>query len=1185
MRFWRVYFTSALLFTLASFCLLGRPLSAERLRLVQEVDREAEAGAPFPPETGFRVELRRDGRARLGWAKGERALADGAQVTFDRDARGARRVFALDPLTGEVLVLRGTGSAVTAETLRLGEVAGLDAAGLAVDGARDRLFVLDAERGRIVCVDGFLLGRRRRVEQIALPAQAPPLAGLARHPISGHLFALAPASAELLELAPDGALLDVHQLPARAREARAITIAASSDTTDDPTRQSLFAVAPSEAGGTTLELALAPLQLAAVGTDLVPLLQTVNMAAFTPPSPDPSGVELLGPNGPLLVADGEVDEMAIYRGANLYEVSLAGTLSGVSDTTFFSDEPTGVALNPANGHLFFSDDTGTRSVYEVDPGADGRVNPGDSVRQIRFLSSIDTEGVAFGSGSLWIADGVNAEVRRISPGPNGILENGGDDVVTSFDTAAAGLTDPEGIAYDSDGGNLYVSGVPEDRIAHFSATGTLLRWLDTSAAAPDSSAGLAYGPGPAGSPTRRLYLVTRGRDNNSDPNENDGKLFVFAVSPLGGGGGPGNQPPGVSAGPDLAVDLAAAASLDGSASDDGLPGGALTPSWSQVSGPGTVSFANPNTLDTTASFSSVGSYLVRLTVSDGQLVASDDATITVSSVGGGGAIVEKRINASADDAEQGASGAVALTSSDLELVTDGADVQSVGLRFSGLAIPPGAAIVSAWIQFQTDETSSLATSLTIQGEASDNAAPFTSGANNVGARPRTTAAVAWTPPAWNVVDEAGPAQRTPNLAAVVQQVVSRPGWLSGNALAVVITGTGRRTAEAWNGSATGAPLLHVELAGAGGNLAPNVSAGPDRSIQLAEAAALDGTVSDDGLPSGTLTTTWSVVLGPGTVSFANANAVDTTASFGASGTYVLRLTAFDGERTGQDEMAVTVAGNVAPTVSAGPDRSVALGQAAALDGTVSDDGLPSGTLTTTWSVVAGPGAVSFANANAVDTNASFGAPGSYQLRLTASDGQLAGQDDVLVSVADPSAAGVLEQRLTVGSDDAEQRVSNGGMSITGGDLNLAVDAGRPQLIGLRFPNVTLPPGAVIRSAWIQFMVDEVGSDPTSLTLQVEATANPATFTTAANNLGARPRSAASVAWSPPPWTVVREAGAPERTPDLATLVQEAVNRPGWSSGNALVFIVSGSGTRTAESVEGRPAGAPLLHIEYGGGGG
>jgi hypothetical protein len=400
-------------------------------------------------------------------------------------------------------------------------------------------------------------------------------------------------------------------------------------------------------------------------------------------------------------------------------------------------------------------------------------------------------------------------------------------------------------------------------------------------------------------------------------------------------------------------------------------------------------------------------------------------------------------------------------------------------------------------------------------------------------------------------------------------------------MAFVITGSGSRVAESFEGTAAGAPLLHVLFEGAAGNLAPVVSAGPDRSISLGQTAALDGTVTDDGLPSGTLTTTWSKVSGPGTVGFANASAVDTTATFSASGSYVLRLTASDGERSTQDEMAVTVLGNVAPSVSAGPDRTVPLGQAAALDGTVTDDGLPSGTLTTTWSKVSGPGTVGFANASAVDTSATFSAFGSYVLRLTASDGQLSAQDDMAVTVLDPNAPGVIDQRISVGSDDAEQRLSNGAVYLTGGDLEMAVDGTRAQLVGMRFTNLPIPAGATIQNAWLQFMTDEVDSSTASLTIQTEATANPATFTATANNLGARPRSAAAVAWSPPAWTLLREAGAAQRTPSLAAVVQEAVNRPGWAPGNAIVFLVSGTGERTAESFEGRAAGAALLHVEYG----
>ena len=163
------------------------------------------------------------------------------------------------------------------------------------------------------------------------------------------------------------------------------------------------------------------------------------------------------------------------------------------------------------------------------------------------------------------------------------------------------------------------------------------------------------------------------------------------------------------------------------------------------------------------------------------------------------------------------------------------------------------------------------------------------------------------------------------------------------------------------------------------NQAPTVNAGPDQTITLPASASLDGTVSDDGLPTPpALITTWSKFSGPGVVTFANASAVDTTASFSASGTYVLRLTADDGAGSSSDDVTVTVnPGNQAPTVNAGVDQTITLPGTAALDGTVSDDGLPlPESLTTTWSKFSGPGTVTFANASAVDTTASFSVAGT-----------------------------------------------------------------------------------------------------------------------------------------------------------------------------------------------------------------
>jgi hypothetical protein len=148
------------------------------------------------------------------------------------------------------------------------------------------------------------------------------------------------------------------------------------------------------------------------------------------------------------------------------------------------------------------------------------------------------------------------------------------------------------------------------------------------------------------------------------------------------------------------------------------------------------------------------------------------------------------------------------SSTDLELVYDGSN-QKVGIRFPNLAVPAGATITRAYVQFEADETESEATTVSIQGQAADNALTFSS-ATKMSTRSRTTAATTWTPAPWTLVSDAGVNQRTPDLSAVVQEIVGRPGWANGNALALIITGTGHRTARAYDGKPAAAPRLHLE---------------------------------------------------------------------------------------------------------------------------------------------------------------------------------------------------------------------------------------------------------------------------------------------------------------------------------------------------------------------------------------
>ncbi|HEX5769895.1 MAG TPA: PKD domain-containing protein, partial [Nocardioidaceae bacterium] len=845
---------------------------------------------------------------------------------------------------------------------------------------------------------------------------------------------------------------------------------------------------------------------------------------------------------------------------------------------------------------YVSDDS-KRDVHEVVAGGDGRFGTGDDTVtsfDTAAFGNTDPEGLDYdtATNSVWVVDGIDKEVFRYRPGSDGRFGTA-DDIRSRFDIGKYGAGDPEGLAYDGVRDTIAVIDSNSQTIYELDKAGALLNTIDISAAGMRAAAGLTLAPSTSGS-VRSYYAVARGVDNDSNPNENDGRLYELKVD-LGGGGTPQNTPPVVSAGPDQTVVLPGTASLSGSVQDDGLPvpPGDVTSTWTQASGPAGVTFADSASPTTTATFPAQGTYVLRLTANDGAATSADELTVTVLPAGSdsGTQVVETRVLAGSDDVEQRLSGWATLVSSDLELTTDGANQQVVGLRFAGLQVPQGATVTRAYLQFRTDEVSTGASALTVKAEAGDNAATYTNTSGNVTARPTTSAGVAWTPPDWLVVGESSAPQRTPDLSSLIRAVVSRPGWAKGNALALQVSGTGRRTAEAFEGGASTAPLLHVEYStdggGGPGNAAPTVNAGADQSVTLPSAAVLDATVSDDG-PSSALTYSWTQVSGEGTTTFSAPSAEDTSATFSAAGTYVLRLTASDGELTGSDQVTVTVApstgggSNTAPVVNAGPDQSVTLPASATLNATVTDDGLPGTGLSYVWTQVSGPGVATFSPSNAEDTSVSFSAGGSYVLRLTASDGQLSGADQVTVTVSPASGGGgsqTVEVRLAAGSDDAEQRLT-GSTSLTSSDLELTTDGTTQQVVGLRFVGLQIPQGATVTNAYVQFRTNEVSTGAVSLTLKAEAADNAATYSATSGNVTSRATTTASVAWSPPDWSSKGEAGAAQRTPNLAALVQAVVSRAGWAPGNALALQVSGTGRRTADAYEYGASFAPLLHIEY-----
>ena len=347
------------------------------------------------------------------------------------------------------------------------------------------------------------------------------------------------------------------------------------------------------------------------------LIQTIDTSAFSPSSPDPAGITFLNFSNTLLISDSEVNEQPFFGTENLFEISLAGNLVGTSSTLDFSLEPTGVAYNPANQNLFISNDD-AEEIVEFDLANDSVINIIDTTT----FGSFDPEGVAFASnlGTLFVADGLNSEVYQIST--DGTL-------ISSFDTASLGVSDPEGIEYDPSSGNLYIVGEPASTVLEVTTSGTVVNTLDISAANPVVPAGLALAPSSQNSSETSLYIVDRGIDNNADPNENDGKVYEFSleITP------PGNQAPIVNAGDDQTI-TDFSVFLDATVTDDGLPNppAGLTFNWSQVSGPGTATFSNANAEDTTVTLPDgvFGEYVFSLDANDSELSTSDEITVTVT---------------------------------------------------------------------------------------------------------------------------------------------------------------------------------------------------------------------------------------------------------------------------------------------------------------------------------------------------------------------------------------------------------------------------------------------------------------------------------------------------------------------------------------------------------------------------
>ena len=223
---------------------------------------------------------------------------------------------------------------------------------------------------------------------------------------------------------------------------------------------------------------------------------------------------------------------------------------------------------------------------------------------------------------------------------------------------------------------------------------------------------------------------------------------------------------------------------------------------------------------------------------------------------------------------------------------------------------------------------------------------------------------------------------------------------------------------------------------------------------------------------------------------------------------------------------------------------------------------------------------SYAWSNGATTSSIENLPaGTYSLVVTDANNCSATEN---FTITDMIGTHVLNIPIVNADDDVEENAAEGGMDSASSDLEMIADGGTNQVVGLRFRNVTIPKGATVNSAFIQFTTDSdnTSSGATTLIIHGESAGAPAPFGLSHNNVSSRTNTNAFETWTVDPWNTFNEAGPAQRSPNIATILNEIIGLNAWAEGNDMVFKITGNGTRTAASFNNDPANAAVLQINY-----
>ena len=501
----------------------------------------------------------------------------------------------------------------------------------------------------------------------------------------------------------------------------------------------------------------------------------------------------------------------------------------------------------------------------------------------------------------------------------------------------------------------------------------------------------------------------------------------------------------------------------------------------------------------------------------------------------------------------------------------------LGLRFPGVTIPNGTFILNAFLDFNCRRDFNDGTNLAIVGQDVGDAAEMTgfgSPGNDISSRNQTSATVRWN---GVPVCNGGNVLTSPNIKTIVQEIVDRPDWASGQAM---FFRTQKTNAPLDLGTGTLGGIVGSRTIGASGNSRRMFVAGeqdlnraPRLRVEVASGAAVEGQdqivalrFTDLRIPQGATITKAKLTLTP------NA----------APGVPVASVWNIRAEKA--DDSAPL--GDNSRNISSRPTA----GGVASIDWTVDETTLvtpdaPEQSVNIKrllQRLVDRPG---WCGGNATTLILKTSIAEANQTRFLHSHDSDSSKAPRLTYTFSTGSTGCMKARETaqtgLSADDAEQFDSSVDTIDNDLDIGFDTESGKKQTVGLRFQDIDIPKDATILDANIVFTSKGVSTGDATFMIKGINEGNVAKFSNTANDITSRLTTSAQVVWDTAEWD---GAARTFETSDITPVVQEIINRDDWAGGNTMGFVIECSSSacnpRVAETADGDISKSPRIKITY-----